>query len=425
MKSPENKATTAVTSDEKLYDARENLTSPAKNKVRPIITRRRENATSDEDEKSGDFSDESDEDVDGHNEIDFNDEHSQEVQNVLDMKSEQFIKNHENNKNGKNNQNELNGHNDQEESESESTSNRPQHERIEEEFRKGKFFMHDDRGLVSDDDVNTSSSSSSSSNPPTNQNISEIELPDSSKASSIVSQNTGNSQVNHKNKSLSSGDAILAKILAGSRMDRVVKKKNVSVVTVTNTGKISRYGKNGFPPPNSSNYKTVVKPVVKVNDLVRVDQLKVEDEQIEQTDKHGQHVENSDVHEDWAEEAQIQVEQHKNQSQKDTNVDHDDRREPEFTKTENLRQPETYRNDNFGNDNKFQRKQKTSRWGHDKFNNDKQAPKIKRELVKEYGFDIRDKYDTVGGTNEKKENEKLSKTTRERRNGDGNDSKSR
>merc|ERR1739848_963051 len=70
MKSPEKKPV-AVTSDEEeddeFCDARESLTSPAhENKIRPGLTHRRENATSDED------SEEDDEDDDDYDEVEEN-----------------------------------------------------------------------------------------------------------------------------------------------------------------------------------------------------------------------------------------------------------------------------------------------------------------------------------------------------------------
>ena len=215
----------SITSDEEEFcDARESLTSPA-NK-----THRRENATEDEDEE---------EEEDGENSLSENQEND-EVDQQQQLPPENS---------------------------SEHNPVIPQHEKIEEEFRKGKFFMHDDRGMVSDENESSSSSVSNLTSQNTN-NISEIELPESSKTSMISSSSNQNNNNNSNNPGSvppsSSNDDFLAKILSGSRMDKVVKKKNVSVVTVTNTGKISRYGKNGFPPPNSSNYKKVVKPVEQV-----------------------------------------------------------------------------------------------------------------------------------------------------------------
>merc|ERR1739848_109967 len=119
--------------------------------------------------------------------------------------------------------------------------------------------MHDDRGLVSEE-VTTSSSSSAPSS-----NVSEVELPQSSAPSSLASHNLQNQEPTaNTNNNPEKEQDVLAKILAISRMDRVVKKKNVSVVTVSNTGQLSKFGKNGFPLPNSSNYKTKVSAVRKI-----------------------------------------------------------------------------------------------------------------------------------------------------------------
>merc|ERR1712071_149347 len=110
---------------------------------------------------------------------------------------------------------------------------------------KGKFYMHDDRDEVSD--AASAKNQDSTSITDMDINGSDVELP-----LSVISTDRAASRTSNASLPL---DSELQKILSGSKMDKVFRQQSVSVVTVTNTGQLCKYGKNKFPPPNSSNFK--------------------------------------------------------------------------------------------------------------------------------------------------------------------------